>query len=254
MSNSEEAREFASEQQRRRTITEGKTGELAVIGEFDVFVDDKYSEAMRQYLYSGHYEDGERVAIASLLKPTDRVLEAGTGVGVVSMTAAAIVGANRVVTFEGNPAMVEAARDNFQRNGFEGIRVNLRVLANRTRFSEGTKIPFYVSRDFWASRLRARPENKNIVETVEVPTACFEDEIRKLDANVILCDIEGGEIELFDGADLSGVDLIILETHNFFVGEAATGAMIKNVMLQGFSLHQATTANLIVLWRGVPAR
>jgi hypothetical protein len=72
----------------RRALPEGKTGSFALIGEFGVFVDDKYSETMRHYLHSGHYEVGERRAIASLVKPTDRVLEVGTGVGVVSMTAA----------------------------------------------------------------------------------------------------------------------------------------------------------------------
>jgi FkbM family methyltransferase len=251
-SNPEEARELQTREsaaQRRRAAPEGKTGHIAVIGGFDVFVDDGFSERIRRSLDSGRYEGREREIVAKLLKPTDRVLEAGTALGVVSMTAASIIGENSVVTYEANPAMVEAADDNFQRNGFERLRVNLGVLSNRTRFSDGKKVPFYVFRDFWASRLDARSEDDHVVATVEAPTACLEDEIRKHKANVIVCDIEGGEIELFDGADLAGIRLIIVEKHHGFVGEAATDAMISNFISQGFSLHPEGAPQHVVMER-----
>ena len=233
----------------RRAIPEGGTGRIAVIGGFEVFVDDKYSETMRRALDSGSYEGRERSRVVKLLKPTDRVLEVGTAVGVVAMTAATMVGPKRVVTFDANPAMVEAARDNFRRNNLEDISVNLGVLSNRTRFREGKKVPFYVSRDFWASRLSGNANDEDFAERVEVPMACFEDEIRKHDANVIICDIEGGEIDLFDGADLTGVRLIIMETHYGIVGEAATDAMIKNFILQDFSLNLWHTMEAVVVLR-----
>jgi FkbM family methyltransferase len=252
LSHPEQARELQAREsaaQRRRAAPEGKIGHTAVIGGFDVFVDDGFSERIRRSLDSGGYEGREREIVAKLLKPTDRVLEAGTAVGVVSMTAASIVGENSVVTYEANPAMVEAARDNFRRNGFEGLRVNLGVLSNRTLFGAGKKVPFYVFRDFWASRLGAGAEDIDVVATIEVPTVCLEDEISKHEANVIICDIEGGEIELFDGADIAGIRLIIVEKHNGFVGEAATDSMIRNFILQGFSLHPAETPQHVVMVR-----
>ncbi len=235
--------------QRLRTAPEGKTGHFAVVGGFNAFVDDRYSQAIRQSLDSGGYEGRERSIVAKLLKPGDRVLEAGTAVGMVSMTAASVVGVNRIVTFEANPAMVEAASENFQRNGFAGLRVNLGLLSNRSRFQAGKLVPYYISRDFWASRLGAHAGDKDIVDVVQVPMVCLEDEIRKHGANVIVCDIEGGEVELFDGADLSGIRLIIVETHYGFVGEAATDAMIKNLILQGFSLHLGETAQHVAVLR-----
>jgi len=227
----------------------GKTGCLSMVGGFEVFVDDSYSETMRQYIRSGYYEGLECRAVLALVKPSDRVLEAGTALGVVSMTAASIVGVNHVVTFEANPAMVEAARDNFQRNGFEGIRANIGVLTNRAKFSDGKRVPFYVSRSFWASRLGASPEHKDIVGTIEVPTVCLEEEIRKHDANVIVCDIEGGEIDLFDGADLTNISLIILEAHEGFVGKDAIDVMIKGFVSRGFALDSEETKYDVLVLR-----
>ena len=66
---------------------------------------------------------------------------------------------------------------------------------------------------------------------------------------MIICDIEGGEIELFNGADLASIRLIIMETHYGFVGDAVTDAMIRNFILQGFSLHLGETQQQVVVLR-----
>lgn len=51
-----------------------------------------------------------------------------------------------------------------------------------------------------------------------------------------ICDIEGGEVDLLMQADLSGLRLLILETHVWAVGEARTDAMIRKFVLDGFAI------------------
>jgi len=38
-------------------------------------------------------------------------------------------------------------------------------------------VEFFISRDFWASRLHVGANRQDIVETVRVPTACLEEQI-----------------------------------------------------------------------------
>jgi hypothetical protein len=57
-----------------------------------------------------------------------------------------------------------------------------------------------------------------------------------LRADVLICDIEGGETDLLTHADLTGVRLIIVETHTWAVGAERTSAMMRKLILDGFSL------------------
>ncbi|THD45382.1 MAG: FkbM family methyltransferase [Bradyrhizobium sp.] len=234
---------------RRRAPPAGKSGHVVKIAGFNIFVDDAYGRAARESLNGGDYEARERNAVLRQLRPTDRVLELGTAVGVMAMTAASVVGEDRVATFDADPAMVAAARDNFARNGFGRIRAELGVLANRSRFQPGVSARFHVARDFWGSSLTMGAYGDEVVATIETPTRCLEDELRRHDANVIICDIEGGEVALFDGADLAVIRLIVMETHYGRMGEAATDAMVRSLILQGFSLDLAESGQQVVILR-----
>jgi FkbM family methyltransferase len=245
----EEARDLDTEAAKRRLPPQGKTGHVSLVGDFLVFVDDAYGPFARDGLSRGVHENRERVAVLQHLRSTDRVLELGAAVGVVTMTAAAIVGASAVVAFDANPAMVSAARDNFARNGLEQIRTEFAALANRSRFQPGATARLHVGREFWSSRLEAGPQQDDLVSTVEAPIRCLEDEIHRHQANVIVCDIEGGEVALFDGADLAGIRLVVMETHYFHAGVAATDAMIRDFILQGFSIDLDDSAQQVVILR-----
>jgi hypothetical protein len=77
----------------------------------------------------------------------------------------------------------------------------------------------------------------------------LEQEIAAHQANVLICDIEGGEVVLLTGADLSGIRMIIMETHRWAVGEALTDAMIRDLILQGFAVDLSASAGEILLFR-----
>jgi hypothetical protein len=86
-------------------------------------------------------------------------------------------------------------------------------------------------------------------KTVRIPVFCLELEIAAHKANVLICDIEGGEVELLADADLTGIRLIIMETHYWAAGEAATDAMIRNLILQGFSFHLGVSGHHVSVLR-----
>jgi len=224
-------------------------GHITRIGDFDIFVGDDYGPNVRLALDSGGYELRERALATEFLRPDDRVLEVGTGVGVIAMTAAAFTGAANVLTFEANPYILADAKENFAHNKMPEITSHHAVLACRRLFRPNAVTRFNLSREFWASRIDAPPGHPAIIQSLHVPVRSLEQEIAAHQANVLICDIEGGEVVLLTGADLSGIRMIILETHRWAVGEALTDAMIRDLILQGFALDLPASAGEILLFQ-----
>jgi FkbM family methyltransferase len=241
-----------SEQERLSVLQEGREGHVAAVGAISVFVDtNKYSSKLVNALTDGGYEARERTLVGELLRADDRVLEIGTAVGAVAMTAAKIVGAKNVVTYEANPHIAADARRNFAYNNLSAIQSRVGVLYNRSRFANAPKdVEFFISRDFWASRLHGGADRRDIIETVRVPTACLEEQIESHRATALICDIEGGEVDLLTDAELPDIRLIIMETHNWAVGPQSTNAMMRRLIGNGFNIDLEHTANAIaVLYR-----
>ena len=235
----------------KRAIPAGRNGHTTDLGGFVVFVDtDRYHQEIVSALDTGRYEARERQLAATLVRPGDRIIEAGTAIGLVTMTVAEIASAENVLTFEANADIVADARDNFRRNALAGIKSNVGVLKNRqTIAKQDETAEFHIASAFWASRLGASAADPDISKTVQVPVFCLEDEIRSHGADVLICDIEGGEVELLGRADLSGIRMIIMETHYWAAGESAIDSMIRKLVLDGFSIHLGHSGEHIVVLR-----
>ena len=234
----------------QQKIPLGRIGQILDIGGFWVFADTaNYGNAILSVLKSGIYESGERKLVQKLLSPQDRVIEAGTAIGVVSMTIASIVGAPNLVTFEANPDIVIDAQENFLRNGFGGIKSHVGILKNRHSFVKGEEADFHVAKSFWASRLHRVDHRKDIVKTVKVPTFCLEDEITQHSASAFMCDIEGGEVDLLTGAELGGIRTIIIETHSWAAGKEPTDKMVRSLITKGFSINLNFSAQQILVFQ-----
>jgi FkbM family methyltransferase len=234
-----EPRPLAPEPTDALDLAPTRNGKFVKVGKVDIFVDtDAYSANLIAALRNGAYEGKERELVESLVKPGDRVFEIGSAVGGVSMTAARIVGAAAVMTFEANPRIASDARRNFAHNNLAEIRARTGLLYNRAAYAAApAEADFYVSRDFWSSRLDPGAWSGDIVEIVRIRTACLEDEIEAHGANVLICDIEGGEVDLLCGAKLGGIRLIIMEVHPGFVGQPATNRMIAYLLSEGFGIE-----------------
>jgi FkbM family methyltransferase len=234
-------------------MPKNRSGYLADIDGFTVFVDtEAYAQDTITAIKNGGYEYIERALVKESVKPGDRVLECGTAIGSISMTAAGIVGAENVLTFEANPEIYADALRNFDRNGL-AIDARNGVLRNRKAFlSEHETIEFGISKDFLASRLNAAKDAADIRRRVHVPVFCLEDAITQHRANVFICDIEGGEIDLLMDATLDRIEKIILELHQPIVGDGVTGDLIRKLIADGYDLDLARVSyQFLVLRRGV---
>jgi len=237
--------------QRLETVRDGRVGTLTMVGENAVFVDaERYSDNMIRDLTGGHYDARERALVADLLRADDRVLEVGTGIGAVTMTAARVVGADAVLTYDGNPSIVADARRNFAFNRLAAIQARAGVLQNRMRFGRSPgKEKFAISRDFRASRLDDGHGGEDVVASLSVPASCLEDQMAAHRASALVCDIEGGEVELLLGAELSKIRLIILRVHDAAVGAHAADAMMRWLVSNGHNLDLHATGQGIAVLR-----
>ena len=179
---------------------------------------------VRKALYEGVYEAEEARACREHLRPGDRVLELGGGVGVISTVCATICGSKNVLTYEANPILEPVIRRNYELNN---VSPELRLKAVS---SEPGSLTFFANPNILSSSLIKRKGGEEItVETDGVADICAE-----FRPNCLICDIEGEEVKVLPAADLSKIRLILAEVHPHIVGDAKIEALIDYLKAQGF--------------------
>jgi FkbM family methyltransferase len=189
------------------------------------FVRSVITPAIERPIRRGRYEAGERALLASVLRPEDRVLDLGAGLGLVSASAARI--AAHVTAVEANPALLPIVEETWRLNGIRTARLLHGVVAG----SGGGTVPFYLRADFWASSLDAGPRAH--VGMAEVRRIALGELLAEVRPTVLSCDIEGGEIGLFDAVDLSGLRAVVIELHPKVYGEEGAARVRAALARQG---------------------
>ena len=229
-------------------FVDGREGTISELHGRSMFVDKRYHPRMIRALTRGGYENREITAIKALLKPTDRLLDLGSAVGAVSMAAAGIVGGANVIAVDANAEIMDDARKNFIYNGLIDIQTYVGIARNRRSVnSSDDKLQFYISDNFSASRIATGPNPTDIVREVEVPVLRLEDLIEAHNITAITCDIEGDEIELFEGADLGRIRLLVMEVHDF-KGKASIRSMTQSILQSGFCVDFMNTGDNIAVF------
>jgi len=196
-------------------------------------------------ILKGWYEGGEVNLIKIFIKPGDKVIELGAGIGITAMAVARIVGGENIFPYELNPYLIEWSGFNFVRNGFD-IHARQVALLPRSQKREET-VDFHIHKNFWGSSLLPR---EGTIETLAVPTYALEQSIEDHCANTLLIDIEGAETDLLMQADLSAIQKIIMEIHYGIAGRKKTDDMIRHLVVSGFSidLHHSN-GSVVALYR-----
>jgi FkbM family methyltransferase len=225
--------------------------QIEIGGKLILFEDGRYDTKIVTLICQGGYEATERSIVPKLFRPGDRVLEIGTAVGLVTMVLADVVGNENVIGFEANPNLIEDARRNFAANNHV-ITVKNQVLQNQLCWAgEGSTSDFFIHREYWASSLANKP---GTISTVNVPNACFEHEIQAFRANCLVCDIEGGEIDLLTNANLIGIDRIMIEIH-YWAGRSLINRLLRKLIFDGFSIDfDLSLRSVLALHRGLEPR
>jgi FkbM family methyltransferase len=177
------------------------------------FVPGIITPKIEKPMRNGRYEGGERAALREILCAGDRVLEFGSGIGMISSVAAMVEGVEAVTTVEANPELIPVIEETHRINATS----NIELLNGVVVVSQKKRTPFYVRSNFWSSSLE--PDSRPYKKKKHLPCYNIQRLIEKKNPTVIVCDIEGGELGLFDQADLSGVRAVILEMHPKVYGD-----------------------------------
>jgi FkbM family methyltransferase len=188
--------------------------------------DAPMDEAAWKGLWRGVHERTERSIIrGGFLRPGDRVLEGGGGIGLVTLNIARIVGAGNVLTFEAIPQAADAIIRNGKANGLD-LRVTAKALSDHA----GT-----MTMTIGTAFLGASLHDRGFTKSLDVEVADIAEAIREFRPNVLVLDIEGAEVEVLARAPLQGIDRIMMETHPKIVGADRIDAMTDALVKQGFA-------------------
>lgn len=201
--------------------------------------------AIQAAISESRFEFEESKYIPEIIRPGDRVLEIGAGIGFISTLLSQQTGVESVIAVEANPQLMDYIAEVHDLNNVKEVeRINT-VLTNGPE----DRATFYLRDDFWMGSIFAEPNPYN--SSVEVPTTQFSDLLRKEKISVIVCDIEGGETVLFRDADLSGVDKIYLEVHDHVTGLASVGRLFADLAAKGFIYDPRHSEGSVILFQRV---
>lgn len=207
------------------------------------------SPFMITQLRTGRYETVEARNLPKLIEQDDIVLEIGAGIGLISSLIAADPRVQRCVSYEANPALMDILKRHVTRHlggklikKWEGRNAVLAVGA------EQTEVDFYVHPNFWASSLLKIPAPLR-VDRVAVQE--FNALRAALRPTLIVCDIEGGELELLCAADLTGVTRVYVEVHQRRIGGGGMRDLFNAMHRHGFHYDEFLSNGSVILFRRI---
>jgi len=198
---------------------------------------------IKEAIVENRFEAEEAAQIPHIVEPGDTVLDIGAGIGFISTLLARQDGVKKVISVEANPDLMPFMESLHQLNDVNNIeRLNV-VLTN----SPARSMTFYQRRDFWMGSLMQGPNP--FERSIEVPTENFSALLQAQKVDLIVCDIEGAETQLFVEADLSGVDRIYLELHDHITGLCGIKSVFDQLSCKGFAFDPRHSCGAIVLFR-----
>lgn len=199
-------------------------GSVIEIDGISMRIDPRMSEHNIRKLARGRHTKHERALLRDALQPDDRVMELGGGIGMVAIDCSKRLGGDAVVSYEPSPGMETLIHDNYGLND-----VSPTLIMAMVGETAGTRT-FNVAPQF--SRSSAHASDEGTVP-VEVPVLAFEDEVQRHSPNVLVCDIQGGEVEFFGHADLSGFRLVLVEVHPDLIGLSGSREVCRRIRAAG---------------------
>ena len=180
------------------------------------------------WIFSGDYERGESKIVRKFLEADDVVLELGTGLGFIAMLCAKKIGADRVFTFEANPAMEGHILENFRLNNLFPNH-HICMLG-----AEPGEVDFYQDPEFCKSSSVWKDESARVTRTAVRP---LNDEMRRINPTFLIIDIEGGEYEILKILeDFGNVRKVAIEVHPHLIGPEKIDFVRRRLIDAGFAI------------------
>ena len=209
---------------------------------------DIVTPVVRRAILDKRFEAPKAALVSGLVRPGDRVLEIGAGIGYVTALLARERRVSSVLAVEANPRLIDYMARLHARNRVRKVRRLNAVLTN----APTDHASFYLRRDFWAGSLSPGPLPH--VGKVSVRARNLDALLRDEGVNLIVCDVAGSEPGMFEGADLTGVDRILVELHVDLIGLAGVRTVFGVMDSQGFVYEpRHSTGSVVVFQRLDPA-
>ncbi|MFJ5487199.1 class I SAM-dependent methyltransferase [Hansschlegelia beijingensis] len=165
---------------------------------------------------SGRYEIREASAIQSYMKGGERVLELGGGLGFISTLVARFKRPASYTVVEADPRLIPVIKETHKLNGVTGVRVENCVATSDPAALAAGFCTMKIAKTFWGSSVKAQANGSEGVLIEAIPLEKF---LREGEPEVLIADIEGGELDLFHGIEMPSVNLVILELHPGMIGD-----------------------------------
>lgn len=189
---------------------------------------DEVSPVIWQALVNGSYEAKEARSIRKVVRAGDRVLELGSGIGIITSLIARIPDVS-VWAFEANPVTAVLAQRVVDANGHRNVILSQGILSA----GDSRILRFYVRKDLWMSSM---DENQGPYESeISIASSNIDAFIAQNDINVLVMDIEGAERDLLREAELPGIERIFLELHDHLYGLSGIRDLSRALTEKGFA-------------------
>ncbi|MFW2589013.1 FkbM family methyltransferase [Sagittula sp. SSi028] len=189
------------------------------------------NETRIKRIEQARYEGDEIAGALRVIKEGDRVLEMGAGLGIVGAVIAKNAKPEAVLSFEANPNLIPHIRALHSLNELEGI-MEVRNEVVLTGSDQPKAMTFNVDNSFLASSLIKNERRKTT--PVYVPTVDFAKLVEDFRPDVLVIDIEGGELDFLNSADLTGIRAVIIEFHPGVYGKSGTTTCKERLRSFGF--------------------
>ncbi|RWH83975.1 MAG: FkbM family methyltransferase [Mesorhizobium sp.] len=202
---------------------------------------ENVSPIIWQALANGSYEAKEARWVFKAVKRNDRVLELGTGIGVITSLIGKIPGV-QVWAFEANPSTAALAKRVIDANNLGNVTLQQGILAA----GAPRTFRFYVRKDLWMSSMDEKQgpyEDVISIASINIDEFIFQHKI-----NVLVMDIEGAERDLLGGAQLPGVQRVFLELHDHLYGLSGIRDITQALATKGYAYDPRGSRGACVLF------
>lgn len=202
---------------------------------------------VRGALKQGTYERKECDAVLRVVRPGDRVLELGGGIGYMSTLLSVKAGAAHVTSYEANPALIPYIRSVHAANSVTNVDLRNALLSPEA----GAPVPFYIRRNFLASSMDPSTEKDAITQEVAIDRHALAPVLSEVQPDVLVCDIEGAEATLLPAGDWSGLSAAVIELHPQWIGQSGVQAVFDAMMRAGLTYFpKASEAKVVTFLKG----
>ncbi|NJS39228.1 MAG: FkbM family methyltransferase [Rhodobacteraceae bacterium] len=203
------------------------------------------NDGILAHIYEGIYERPEINGLARVIRPGDRVLELGCGLGIITALAARAAGSEgRVRAYEANASLLADTLAFFAAN-----KITTVDLVNAALVPEANPAPrrFHLAGSFAESSLMGA-DGRRPQGMVEVQAECLVDVLTSFRPDVLICDIEGAEAELLSQLPPSTLRAAVVEMHPDRLSAAEIQSIHAAMAAQGLHPQEPGPGGTVVYY------